>query len=1149
MARSALVIGLGGTGQWIATYLKKDLLESNNGALPPNVRLLSFDTMLQQEASVAQMSNEEEKIEVGSVQLEPGTEFIPLADDVYELAEQVRDGQLNQIGTWFAAKRWLADLPRANFILKNGAGQLRQFGRLTIFNDLGQGLGNSIIWRSLTNALNLIGSVASGQTIEIFIVGSFAGGTGSGMFIDMGWLARQAAQNQSVAVRGYFVLPGAFVRKGQDRPMLARTFAAWRELNRFMTLNDEEGLPTLIFDPEQQQLQVPLKKRVYDACYLIDGTRGQSDVAEDPKRSIFPSVADAISAVLDDRGGVRYTDYVLTNLGREYVANRGKPLYSTLSTCTYKVPVYYLRQEFAHAFSRTVVETLLGVIKTPDGGVPLLSTQVGSKIGFDSALDLLTAPVQRFGSGPEEETAYANQFTQKIADISNKGGIRNAQLLQDSAAAFQSRSGIQHSMVTPVTDFGDDPNAVKMKKEVKDEVGFVLSKAVMVEPRKSGGLLGGKEKPRDVIARIQPQIDKLLWEHYGGQVAGGGEFTGTLGEALDKAQEYQLDNYRRLIRLWVLSTLMGDSQTDFVKARGGKLGYAISFMEGLIYHLDEALKFMAKVQEMVVQQKPALKLSQKKAGREARMIAEADRKMLWFTHPQAYNNIDDYMQASQDVAFSRREAITHRAITETIELMQEYTVLVKDEVERWARLLFDGNPALGLPGLYSEVERNLNAIRATHEADRSIDKAQKLLLDSVPPVSAAELQAIMSGVLWQAEAGPQRFYLKLSLQPPGQSAIALQQLTEKANRSKAVSLTQRNLGEMLGVGMRRYPVNMENEQQVAVILPLQEPDPKKFAEGLLVGYDQTLIKRRPGSKGPLKRSNFIRVATGKNPEAVTYFRDMEAHLREKSSLPPNALDATFPIEVVDSADLHKLTMVRTDDLWAHTAFSSWHDCFGAYKEEISRPNQDPAQYHAYAPEMKAVSYELQLEKLRQEYRAFHPRVVHLLEYSTRLEQFYLAWALGYFERLGDGISEMWWELAVPGSRYRLQMTPKWRSEPDDFIFNLANNYVLIGRDLTPGVKSMINYGEVGTAIKKSRAELGKDGMMAKIRYELTDPRGLMNRLQEAADIRQEETIDGELREEVGKPEFLDFKDLGRLIYFDELQALGYLLADVEEGRV
>lgn len=122
MARSALVIGLGGTGQWIATYLKKDLLESNNGALPPNVRLLSFDTMLQQEASVAQMSNEEEKIEVGSVQLEPGTEFIPLADDVYELAEQVRDGQLNQIGTWFAAKRWLADLPRANFILKNAPG-------------------------------------------------------------------------------------------------------------------------------------------------------------------------------------------------------------------------------------------------------------------------------------------------------------------------------------------------------------------------------------------------------------------------------------------------------------------------------------------------------------------------------------------------------------------------------------------------------------------------------------------------------------------------------------------------------------------------------------------------------------------------------------------------------------------------------------------------------------------------------------------------------------------------------------------------------------------------------------------------------------------------------------------------------------------
>ena len=44
MARPAIIIGLGGTGQQIVTFLKKELLEIGGGQLPKEVKLLAFDT-------------------------------------------------------------------------------------------------------------------------------------------------------------------------------------------------------------------------------------------------------------------------------------------------------------------------------------------------------------------------------------------------------------------------------------------------------------------------------------------------------------------------------------------------------------------------------------------------------------------------------------------------------------------------------------------------------------------------------------------------------------------------------------------------------------------------------------------------------------------------------------------------------------------------------------------------------------------------------------------------------------------------------------------------------------------------------------------------------------------------------------------------
>ena len=89
MARPAVIIGLGGTGQWVLTYIKKDLLETNRGQLPSNVRLLVFDTMPQATVETAQAGGEKE-VKVGTIKLTTDTEFVHLGGNIFDLANQVK---------------------------------------------------------------------------------------------------------------------------------------------------------------------------------------------------------------------------------------------------------------------------------------------------------------------------------------------------------------------------------------------------------------------------------------------------------------------------------------------------------------------------------------------------------------------------------------------------------------------------------------------------------------------------------------------------------------------------------------------------------------------------------------------------------------------------------------------------------------------------------------------------------------------------------------------------------------------------------------------------------------------------------------------------------------------------------------------------
>ena len=64
MTRPAIVIGLGGSGQWVLTFLKKELLEIGGGTLPSGVKLLSFDTTTRTTAGTGQASKRDKEEDI-----------------------------------------------------------------------------------------------------------------------------------------------------------------------------------------------------------------------------------------------------------------------------------------------------------------------------------------------------------------------------------------------------------------------------------------------------------------------------------------------------------------------------------------------------------------------------------------------------------------------------------------------------------------------------------------------------------------------------------------------------------------------------------------------------------------------------------------------------------------------------------------------------------------------------------------------------------------------------------------------------------------------------------------------------------------------------------------------------------------------------
>jgi len=1131
MPRPALIIGLGGTGEWVATYVKKDLLEIGNGRLPPNVRLLCFDLMPRGEAEVrgagaAVTGREEQKrAEVGLVKLLDNIEFIDLGGNIYELsraiaAEERAQGAnevLRNLGAWFQAGDYLGALTPADFDLSRGAGQIRQFGRMAVFEDLTRGKRELRIRleRAMTE---LQGAVQQAQTpLEVIIVVSFAGGTGAGMLIDVANLARKLARDVlgGGLTRAFIVLPNAF--SWVDDLMRARGFAAWRELDRFMLIHEDGlGLRDIAYS---EDLRIPVETWPFDATYLVGGDRPRHSLkGTDHRWNTCPAVADAISAILDSEAGTRFTQLAANLRPRRLAAGKEDiPLHSSIGAYTIKAPVYYARETFNHKLALKVLETLAPLQRDAQGKVIGLKPDAradrpGDRGEKEVAVFLDNQPVTARGVSVSNTL-----FTPQMREILSATGAERQQMITYYAqyageeegtgagvvlSAFTKQAGLPVDALKRI----DEARDVQLVQEVLPswDYGDTTFEAMSRYGQKDEG-------------GVEPFVEK----YYGYLDRDGTDFRGLLGQSLEICKQAQLDIFHKRLHTWLQGALQGETG-EAERDLAGRLGYAKGFLRGLEARVREFQDdFIAKV----IKERSRLGLTAKAHGVEddvqqylvnhprirrwselgvAGRVASAlivvglaagsvilflQNPALWWALPvsgviilalavlglmEKDNGRAEkvYLDAVQARINERKADIVYNIVGETLDEMLAVCHQARDQLQHWAEALVLGNPQRDVEALWARLGRVLERVQTNWEADKELADLQKQVEISAE-LTEEDVARVLSSIGWAV--GPD-FALTCTIREPDGTP---RQMRLNPDGTVDPSLLMR-------AASRQFRPRLEGKR-IAAQLRLSEdfPTAESLAEELHDRAWPMYSVAPAATRGQsLGSTHLIRVKHAVDPQSQKFFHNRSQDEEEWGVIQWLRKRLPGDVELVGSEDEYKLTAVRTADLMESGYFAQYEECRKAYIQHIEKLGagiRDPEsrekerirkakRLHLFPALVNAIEYEVRLmADLAGKYRPLHDKVVAVLEDKERARQFFLLMAYGFItEAMDAGKAERWYELRLPG-RDPLYLTRPAPGELD--IFQAINTFVVRRRDARSDRETEIDKRAVEPAIQEAQRDL------------------------------------------------------------------------------
>ncbi|KDA53196.1 hypothetical protein EG19_06835 [Thermoanaerobaculum aquaticum] len=284
MAQAFLIVGVGGGGRGVANWVKKRL---QTDTFPFSGRVYTL---------VLDGPERDQYILPGDFQIDtsPGSpEFYQFTQSPVTPIQMRANGQpVPFIDTWLSehdAQR----VPANHIDPRDGYGMVRVAGRVGFFQEVAG------VDAKLTNLLKMAlatGDTATQQgTINVFLVGSFSGGTGAGMLLDVAHLLRSRLDSLPGVNKhfiGIILMPNSYDRvfstASEQVARDARSFAALRELMRAQGAGSTREINIQYAD----NIRVN-NSQLFDLCYLIDGQGASFQLANTlPRDGVCAAAAD-----------------------------------------------------------------------------------------------------------------------------------------------------------------------------------------------------------------------------------------------------------------------------------------------------------------------------------------------------------------------------------------------------------------------------------------------------------------------------------------------------------------------------------------------------------------------------------------------------------------------------------------------------------------------------------------------------------------------------------------------------------------------------------------------------------------------------------------------------------------------------------------
>jgi hypothetical protein len=258
--RPTVVIGLGGTGYGALLKLKKRFVDAY-GSIPPIIKFLSIDTTENAEGARTEEAPREGQLD---------------HSEMYVLQVGNPAGLVNgtnpHIDEW-----WPQEIPTQSIIA--GAGQVRARGRLALFARATEVYAR--IRRAVDDVRNIRNQkqmyadqfqVSTRSGVEVYVVGSIAGGTGSGTFLDVSFMARDVVGNDEQSnFTGVLLMPGIFTRYAGVALVKPNAYGALKEIEYLSTMKGS-------FTVDYGMRKIEVSRPPFDLIYLIDSINEQGRI-------------------------------------------------------------------------------------------------------------------------------------------------------------------------------------------------------------------------------------------------------------------------------------------------------------------------------------------------------------------------------------------------------------------------------------------------------------------------------------------------------------------------------------------------------------------------------------------------------------------------------------------------------------------------------------------------------------------------------------------------------------------------------------------------------------------------------------------------------------------------------------------------------